>query len=55
VLMTRTGRADLGEWWLKSALSLDPDFAPAHAALADLYGRAGDAARAAEHRSKVKQ
>ena len=55
VLMVRTGRPDLGEWWLQSALGLDPNHAPAHAALAELYEKSGDATRAAEHRSKVKK
>lgn len=53
VLMARAGRADLAEWWLNSALGLDPDFARAHAALADLYERAGDPVRSAEHRRKA--
>ena len=55
ILMLRSGRPDLGEWWLHSALGLDPKFGPAHAALADLYEQAGNQARAAEHRSKVKK
>ena len=41
--MVRTGYPAEGEAWLNSALGLDPNYAPAHAALADLYERAGDA------------
>jgi tetratricopeptide (TPR) repeat protein len=52
VLLLRS-RDDLGERWLHSALSLDPRFAPAHAALADLYQRRGDVARAEEHRRQA--
>ncbi len=40
---------DVGMQWLLSALQLDPDHRPAHAALADYYDRTGDAPRAAEH------
>jgi predicted Zn-dependent protease len=53
VLMIRTGYPAEGEAWLNSALGLDPNYGPAHAALADLSERAGDAARAAEHRRKA--
>ena len=53
VLFLRTGYPAEGEAWLKSALELDPNYAPAHAALADRYGQAGDAARAAEHRARA--
>jgi predicted Zn-dependent protease len=53
MLLIRTGDPVPGEAWLQSALALDPDYAPAHAALADLYERNGDPAKAAEHRKKV--
>jgi predicted Zn-dependent protease len=53
MILIRTGRPDQGEWWLKNALNLDEDFAPAHAALADLYERAGRTAEAAEHHRQV--
>lgn len=53
VLLIRTGSPQLGEGWLHNALALDPEYAPAHAALADLYERTGDAAKAAEHRKKA--
>ncbi|HKB01360.1 MAG TPA: tetratricopeptide repeat protein [Gemmataceae bacterium] len=55
LLLIRTGHPDQGEWWLQSALSLDADYAPAHAALAELYVRAGKTAEAAEHRRKAGQ
>lgn len=55
MLLIRTGRPDQGELWLQSALSLDPNYAPAHSALADLYERAGKAAEAADHRRKAGQ
>lgn len=53
VLLLRTGHLDVGERWLLSAVSLDPDHKPSHAALADLYDRKGDPSRAAEHRRKA--
>lgn len=49
-LLTRTGHADAGARWMLSALTLDPDFRPAHAALAEHYDKVGDKARAADHR-----
>ena len=49
-LLTRTGHAEAGAKWMLSALSLDPDFRPAHAALATFYDGTGDKARADEHR-----
>jgi tetratricopeptide (TPR) repeat protein len=53
LLLLRTGSPTEGEAWLQSAVSLDPDYAPAHAALADLYQKAGNSAKAAEHRQKA--
>lgn len=46
VLLIRTGQVNAGEWWLRSALSLDPDYGPARAALAALYDRTADTAAA---------
>ncbi len=53
VLLVRTGHLDVGERWFVSALSLDPDHKPSHAALADVYDRMGDKPRADEHRKKA--
>ena len=55
VLLLRAGQPDEAAWWLKNALSLDSEYRPAHAALADLYERTGNAAAAAEHRRKAGQ
>ncbi|QDU19147.1 tetratricopeptide repeat protein [Urbifossiella limnaea] len=49
VLLTAS-HPDVAAQWLASAVQLDPGHRPAHAALAELYARKGDAARAAEHR-----
>jgi tetratricopeptide (TPR) repeat protein len=51
VLLLRRGDPT-GVGWLKSALSLDADYQPAHAALADHYERQGDAKQAEEHRRR---
>src|SRR5262249_35079092 len=53
LLLLRSGQESAAESWLLSALSLDPDYRPAHAALADYYERQGDATRAAEHRRRA--
>jgi tetratricopeptide (TPR) repeat protein len=53
VLLLRTGRKSAAEGWLLSALRLNPDYQPAHAALADYYAEQGDANRAAEHRRRA--
>jgi tetratricopeptide (TPR) repeat protein len=50
VLLLRSGHRKPGVSWLLSALRLDPDYQPAHAALAEYYARQGDKDRAAEHR-----
>jgi tetratricopeptide (TPR) repeat protein len=51
VLLDSLGYADVAEGWLDSALALDPDYGPAHAALADFYERHGrEPDLAAEHR-----
>jgi tetratricopeptide (TPR) repeat protein len=55
VLLIRGGYADLGERWLKSALSLNPEYRPAHAALAEYYQSKGDAQRAEEHRRRAER
>jgi Tfp pilus assembly protein PilF len=51
VLLLQNGQEAAAENWLKSALSLDPQFRPAHAALARLYEQRGDEGRAAFHRA----
>src|SRR5207248_1344139 len=50
VLLVRDGNDAVGESWLRSALSLDPKYRPAHVALAELYQRKGDTVRAERHR-----
>lgn len=50
VLLLRTGNEGLGEQWLVGALAIQPDYAPAHAALAGLYEKRGDKEKAANHR-----
>lgn len=50
-LFLRNGRDADGVRWLESALKVRPDHAPAHRALAEYYGRAGQPGRAAEHRA----
>jgi tetratricopeptide (TPR) repeat protein len=53
VLLLRAGHAPAGEAWLFSALKLDPDYGPAHAALAEHLERQGEGERAAEHRRRA--
>jgi tetratricopeptide (TPR) repeat protein len=50
VLLVRTGHEDMGERWLLGAIAIQPDWEPAHAALAELYARRGDKEKAAYHR-----
>jgi predicted Zn-dependent protease len=52
-LLVETGRPEIGERWLLTALSLDPDHAPSHAALAEYYQRRGDRAKADYHRARA--
>jgi len=54
-LMFRTGHPDLGERWLTTALSLDPDHKPSHAKLAEYYEARGDKAKAEDHRKRAAQ
>jgi predicted Zn-dependent protease len=44
------GQPEVGETWLLSALRQDPNYRPAHAALAEYYRQRGDAERADRHR-----
>jgi tetratricopeptide (TPR) repeat protein len=55
VLELRSGHDEVGESWLRSALNLDPRYAPAHSALAEMYQRKGDRARAEEHRRLARE
>src|SRR5262249_10294815 len=50
VLHLALGNKEVAEGWLLSALSLQPDYGPGHAALAECYAQKGDAEKAAEHR-----
>lgn len=50
VLLLQGGNQTAGETWLLSAINLDPQYAPAHRALAEHYARKGDRNREAEHR-----
>jgi len=52
-LLLKAGRAAEGLRWLDDALSLDPAYPPAHAALAAHFRAAGDPARAAFHESRA--
>jgi tetratricopeptide (TPR) repeat protein len=52
-ILLRRGSTREGLRWLKSALREDPDWKPAHGALADYYERSGDARRAAQHRQRA--
>lgn len=53
VLLLRTGYPEVGEQWLHSALKLDFNHKPSHAALAEYYERLGNKTRAEEHRKKA--
>jgi tetratricopeptide (TPR) repeat protein len=53
MLYLRTGHPDAALQWLTSALTLDPNHRPSHAALADYFERRGDKASAEEHRKKA--
>jgi tetratricopeptide (TPR) repeat protein len=50
LLLLRNGKKDEGLRWLTSALVENPRHKPTHQALADYYDKAGDRARAAQHR-----
>lgn len=49
-MLLRTGRNDSAEYWLLSALLLDPELPAAHGALARLYDEQGRTAEAEQHR-----
>lgn len=50
VLLMQSGQEEQGAVWLARALSLDPNYRPAHAALAMYYAARGDTAQAEAHR-----
>ncbi len=52
-LLVETDRAETGERWLLTALSLDPDHRPSHAALAAYYAGRGDKAKAEFHAARA--
>jgi predicted Zn-dependent protease len=54
VIALRAGAVADGVRWLESALELDPNYAPAHQALAAYYEQVGDRSRAAEHLAQAK-
>ncbi|HZT79908.1 MAG TPA: tetratricopeptide repeat protein, partial [Gemmataceae bacterium] len=52
-LLMELGQQELAVRWLLSALNQDPDYGPAHAALADYYRRQGDTEKADYHRRQA--
>jgi predicted Zn-dependent protease len=52
-LLMQTGRGEVGERWLLTALTLDPEHRPSHAALAAYYEGRGDRTKADFHRAKA--
>jgi tetratricopeptide (TPR) repeat protein len=52
-LLISLGYRELGAGWLHGALQKDPNYQPAHAALADYYEQEGDAEQAAYHRQQA--
>ena len=49
-MLLQTGQRDSAEYWLLSALRIDPKLREAHAALARLYDEQGRAGEADQHR-----
>jgi tetratricopeptide (TPR) repeat protein len=54
-LQIKLGHKDMGERWFHTALSHDPDYWPAHAALADFYAAEGNEEKAAYHRQQAER
>jgi tetratricopeptide (TPR) repeat protein len=52
MILLRNGMVESGLGWLMSALRAEPDYAPAHLALAKYYQENGDARQAAIHRGR---
>jgi Flp pilus assembly protein TadD len=55
VISLRLGNVQEAVRWFQSALREDPDYAPAHSALADYYQQIGDRGQAAQHRELAGQ
>lgn len=55
VLFIGMGQKEVGRAWLQSALSKDPAYRPAHAALAEYYRQAGDPDNAAYHSQQAQR
>ncbi len=53
MLLIQTGRGEIGERWLLTALELDAGHQPSHAALATYYEGRGDRAKAEFHRARA--
>lgn len=54
-MLLQTGQSTSGEYWLLSALQLDPKLRAAHAALARLYDQQGNSAQAEHHRQQAER
>jgi tetratricopeptide (TPR) repeat protein len=52
-LFMQLNQEDLGVRWLQSALQLNPNYRPAHAALAEYYKKRGETEQAALHRQQA--
>jgi tetratricopeptide (TPR) repeat protein len=52
-LLVEIGSERQGVYWLEQALQRDPNYQPAHRALAAYYEKKGDVQRAAVHRSRL--
>jgi tetratricopeptide (TPR) repeat protein len=52
-LLLSLGHTEVGRDWLLSALRLDPDYRPAHAALAEYFAAANDIEQAEAHRARA--
>jgi len=53
-LLLALGHKKVGLQWLENAVTLKPDFAPAHAALAEYYRSQGETEKAAEHERQAR-
>jgi predicted Zn-dependent protease len=53
MILVQTGRGEVGERWFLTALELDPNHRPSHAALASYYESRGEREKAAFHRARA--